>query len=194
MPEEICICLILFDAANSLYLVQGQNLAGFFFLQFPTNIKCIIIIISYYNFLSRGTSPLEPMVHLTPLRLQVPIAARSLLCAMFLVQLLLADNLLKALLVLFTDIFKSFSYNSSGPNDYRSDEAFHIPHSLDFCTYSGFNLLLLLLSSSLLLYAVFYGYVVRLPANLVFAGNGASFDTVILCSILNKFHNSIHIY
>jgi len=41
------------------------------------------------------------------------------------------QNLLNA----FQIFVQPFSYISSGPNDYGYDEAFHIPHTLNFYTY-----------------------------------------------------------
>jgi hypothetical protein len=54
--------------------------------------------------------------------------ALSLLCAMSLVQLFVVRNVLNVILVLFTGSFQSFSSSSRGPNCYRCDEAFHVPH------------------------------------------------------------------
>jgi hypothetical protein len=64
-----------------------------------------------------------------PLRLQT-----SDLCAMSLVRLLFVENLLYVFLVLFPDIFLVLSYSSCGPNDHWYDEAFPVPHSLNFYT------------------------------------------------------------
>jgi hypothetical protein len=55
-------------------------------------------------------------------------------CVMSLVLLFFVKNLLNIVLVLSTGVFKTFTYNSRGPNDYLYDKDFHVAYSLNFYT------------------------------------------------------------
>jgi hypothetical protein len=73
-----------------------------------------------------------------PLRLQVSDCSTFLITCDVPNTAVFVEDLLNALLTLFTDIFQS-SYSSRDPNDYSYDEAFQIPHLLNFCTSNSFQ-------------------------------------------------------
>jgi hypothetical protein len=68
------------------------------------------------------------------LRLQVSACSTFLMMCDVPSMAIFVGNLLSVALVLFQNIFVTFTYNSGGPNDYWYDKAFHVPHSLNFYT------------------------------------------------------------
>jgi hypothetical protein len=88
----------------------------------PIIIIIIIIIIAMLLSYHMSSSPPPPV----PLFLsqwwisdfKYQIVAPSLWWVMFLVWRFFVENLLNVILVLFQDFFKTFPYNSRGPNDY----------------------------------------------------------------------------
>jgi hypothetical protein len=61
-------------------------------------------------------------------------AALSLWCVMFLVWRFFCRESVECCPGIVSRYFLTFTYNYRGPNDYRYDKAFHVPHSLNFYT------------------------------------------------------------